>query len=371
VRWWRDSNLSCTGRCFDIGITVSAALSKYTKTGDPFSGSVNPRSAGNGSLMRLAPVPLAYRENLERTIHYAGESSRTTHGAPAAVDACKFYTALILGALEGWSKEDLLSPDFYQDSLVPEIAEIAAGSYREKNPPQIVGSGYVVKSLEAAVWAFYRSSTFQRGALLAANLGDDADTTAAVFAQLAGAFYGAEAIPESWLERLAMREFITEMADSLGSFRSACTSGISLMKTIALIDPGRRFPESAWGSSFLRHGTVKEAFAAKDAFQKAAAFACPLVTLDGVKVIDVVWIGPEYAARLKAQNPVALEHAPEICVEVLSSSNSKPDMEEKRTLYFEAGAQEVWICRHDGKMEFYTADHSAASRLCPIFPGQL
>jgi ADP-ribosyl-[dinitrogen reductase] hydrolase len=112
----------------------------------------------------------------------------------------------------------LLSPDVYQGSLVPEIAEIAAGSYRKKNPLQIVGSGYVVKSLEAALWVFYRSSTFERGALLAANLGDDADTTAAVFGQLAGAFYGAEAIPESWLERLAMREFITEMADSLGSF---------------------------------------------------------------------------------------------------------------------------------------------------------
>ena len=217
VRWWRDGHLSCTGRCFDIGITVSAALSKYTETGDPFSGSVDPRSAGNGSLMRLAPVPLAYRENLDRAIHYAGESSRTTHGAPAAVDACKFYTALILGALKGWSKEDLLRPDFYQGSLVPEIAEIAAGSYREKNPPQIVGTGYVVKSLEAALWAFYRSSTFERGALLAGNLGNDADTTAAVFGQLAGAFYGAEAIPHGWLAKLAMREFITEMADSLGA----------------------------------------------------------------------------------------------------------------------------------------------------------
>jgi Uma2 family endonuclease len=98
-----------------------------------------------------------------------------------------------------------------------------------------------------------------------------------------------------------------------------------------------------------------------------ALFACPLVTLDGVKVIDVVWIGPEYAARLETQNPVALERAPEIRVEVLSSSNSKPEMEEKLALYFEAGAQEVWICGLDGKMEFYTADLSAAS----IFPGQL
>ena len=165
-RWWQEGYLSCTGRCFDIGLTVSAALSKYTETGDPFSGSVDPRSAGNGSLMRLAPIPLAYRANPEMAIHYAGESSRTTHGAPAAVDACKFYTALIVGALKGRSKEELLSADFYQGSLVPEIAEVAAGSFKQKNPPQIIGSGYVVRSLEAALWAFYRSNTFEKGALL-------------------------------------------------------------------------------------------------------------------------------------------------------------------------------------------------------------
>jgi ADP-ribosylglycohydrolase len=220
-RWWQEGHLSCTGRCFDIGGTVSAALSKYTETGDPFSGSVDPRSAGNGSLMRLAPVPLAYRENSERAIHYAGESSRTTHGAPAAVDACKFYAALILGALNGRPKEELLSPGFYQGSLVPEIAEIAAGSFKQKNPPQIVGSGYVVRSLEAALWAFYRSNTFEKGALRAANLGDDADTTAAICGQLAGAMYGASGIPPGWLEKLAMREFIEQMADDLLALSNA------------------------------------------------------------------------------------------------------------------------------------------------------
>jgi Uma2 family endonuclease len=122
-------------------------------------------------------------------------------------------------------------------------------------------------------------------------------------------------------------------------------------------------------SHSFRQGDIFRALC--DLLPGEALFACPLVTLDGVKVIDVVWIGPEYAARLEAQNPVALERAPEICVEVLSPSNSKPEMEEKRALYFEAGAQEVWICGLDGKMEFYTADLSAASRLCPMFPGQL
>ena len=82
-------------------------------------------------------------------------------------------------------------------------------------------TGYVVKSLEAALWAFYRSSTFERGALLAANLGDDADTTAAVFGQLGGAFYGVDAIPAGWLEKLAMRDFIREMADNLLALSAA------------------------------------------------------------------------------------------------------------------------------------------------------
>ena len=215
VRWQQDGYLSSTGRCFDIGCTVSAALYRYQHTGDPFAGSADSYSAGNGSLMRLAPIPLAYRASPELAIRYAAESSRTTHAAPAAVDACKFYCALILGALAGRPKEELLSPDFYQGALVPEIAEIAAGSYKQKNPPAIAGTGYMVRSLEAALWAFYRSNTFEKGALLAVNLGNDADTTGAIYGQLAGVYYGMSAIPAGWLEQLAMRDTITVLADGL------------------------------------------------------------------------------------------------------------------------------------------------------------
>jgi len=215
-RWWQHGYMSPTGECFDIGMTVRAALSAYCKTGNPFSGSTDPRSAGNGSLMRLAPVALAYRADLARAIHYAGESSRTTHGAATAVDACRFYAALIVGALEGRSKGELLSAEFWSSgNLVAEIRAIADGSFKENNPPRIAGTGYVVKSLEAALWAFYRSNTFEKGALLAANLGDDADTTAAIYGQLAGAYYGAGDIPAEWLEKLAMRGLIIELADAL------------------------------------------------------------------------------------------------------------------------------------------------------------
>jgi len=221
VRWWDDGYLSSTGRCFDIGITVSGALSRYLQTGDPFAGSTDPHTAGNGSLMRLAPIPLAFRAKPEQAIWYAAESSRTTHGAPAAIDACKLYAALILAALSGASKEEILSPILYHGSLVPEIRDVADGSFRQKNPPAIAGTGYVVKSLEAALWAFYRSSSFEKGALLAANLGDDSDTAAAIYGQLAGSFYGADAIPQSWLEKLAMRKFIEQVADDLLALSNA------------------------------------------------------------------------------------------------------------------------------------------------------
>ena len=92
---------------------------------------------------------------------------------------------------------------------------MARGSFKRKEPPAIKGSGYVVKSLEAALWAFYKSNSFEEGCLLAVNLGDDADTTGAVYGQIAGAYYGAQAIPAHWRERLAMRELIENMADEL------------------------------------------------------------------------------------------------------------------------------------------------------------
>lgn len=95
------------------------------------------------------------------------------------------------------------------------IAEIAHGSFKRREPPQIVGSGYVVKSLEAVLWAFHKSHDFREGALLAANLGDDADTTAAIYGQLAGAHYGVDGIPVEWCAKLAMAEEITALADAL------------------------------------------------------------------------------------------------------------------------------------------------------------
>ncbi len=172
--------------------------------------------------MRLAPVPMFYAGNPREAIERSGESSKTTHGAPAAVDACRYFGALIVGALNGEDKETILSdhycpvPGYWQEKpLAPEIAEIAAGSFKYKNPPQIRGSGYVVQSLEAALWAFHNSESFKEGCLMAVNLGDDADTTGAIYGQLAGAYYGEDEIPGMWKHKVAKREFISLIAEGL------------------------------------------------------------------------------------------------------------------------------------------------------------
>ena len=222
LKWYRKGHLSSNGRCFDIGNTVSDALVKFERTGESFSGSTNPFSAGNGSIMRLAPMPMFFAGNPLEAIEKSGESSRTTHGATAAVDACRYFGALIAGALNGVGKEELLSDHYSpvsggwtQNPLVKEIAEIASGSFKEKTPPQIQGTGYVVKSLEAALWAFYRSESFEEGCLMAVNLGDDADTTGAVYGQLAGAFYGLSGIPNSWVSKLAKNDLILSRAEEI------------------------------------------------------------------------------------------------------------------------------------------------------------
>ncbi len=224
IRWFKDGHLGSNGKCFDIGITTRKALNRYSETGDPYSGSTDSRSAGNGSIMRLAPVPMFYARDAKKAIENSAESSRTTHGALACLDACRLFSALIVGALTEVDKDKLLSANYCpvsvdnywsQYPLCPEIAEISKGSFKRKEPPEIQGSGYVVKSLEAALWAFYKTDTYKDGCLLAVNLGDDADTTAAVYGQLAGAFYGVEGIPAPWLEKLALRDTIYSFSNRL------------------------------------------------------------------------------------------------------------------------------------------------------------
>jgi ADP-ribosyl-[dinitrogen reductase] hydrolase len=231
VRWFKSGHLSSASWCFDIGGTTCSALLRFMKDRNPYAGSTAESSAGNGSIMRLAPVPLFFAGEPAQAVERAADSSRTTHGAAEAVDACRYLGALLVGAVSGASKDELLADHYAPEAglwernpLVPRIAGIASGSFRRRDPPEIRGTGYVVQSLEAALWAFDRSSSFCEGALMAVNLGDDADTTGAVFGQLAGAYYGESGIPGEWRERLAMRELIESFADRI--CRMAVAGGV-------------------------------------------------------------------------------------------------------------------------------------------------
>lgn len=219
VRWWRQRHLSATGHCFDIGNTVRSALTSFSITGQAASGSTDAYSAGNGSTMRLAPLPIYYK-TAEEAVHYSAESSRSTHQATACLDACGYLGGMLWGLIHGASKEVVLAPGYRPAGVVFEVrsaalASVAGGSFKNKNPPEIRGTGYVVQSLEAALWAFHRSDNFEDGALMAVNLGDDADTTGAIYGQLAGAFYGLGGIPPRWLDKLHDREKILNFAKRL------------------------------------------------------------------------------------------------------------------------------------------------------------
>lgn len=184
VRWWKTGYNSPSGRCFDIGNTCLAALRRFLDTGNPLAGDTDPGTAGNGSLMRLVPVVIWYADIEEQAVEMAGMSSRTTHGAPQAVRCCQDYARLICRALRGESKQAILAGCSIQ---------AASG---------ITPSGYVVESLDAALHCFATTDSFQAGCLRAANLGGDADTIAAIYGQLAGAYYREDGIPDAWRAKL-------------------------------------------------------------------------------------------------------------------------------------------------------------------------
>ena len=215
VRWRDTGYLSSNGRSFDIGVATSAALERFRRTGNPVAGSRDPDSAGNGSIMRLAPVPIHYLDTPEQAIALSAVQSGTTHQAPECLGACRLLAEVLVRALQGRTKGEVLAPSTQTLPLSGALQSVAQGDYKTKAENQIKGSGYVVKSLEAALWCFWRTDSFEACVLLAANLGDDADTTAAVAGQLAGAFYGESGIPERWLHKLAMAREIGQWAEQL------------------------------------------------------------------------------------------------------------------------------------------------------------
>jgi ADP-ribosylglycohydrolase len=222
VEWYRRGAYSVNGRCFDIGITTRAALARFEDSSDAMtSGDRSERSSGNGSIMRLAPVPIRYADYFPERLGVLSsrldESSLPTHASPQCRSACRYFGLILAGLINGVGRDEVLSAEWNPldelrtiEPLHPAVDEVARGNFRDRQPPQISGSGYVVRSLEAALWAFHNANDFEEAVLQAVNLGDDADTTGAVCGQLAGAYWGESGIPQDWLDGLARMDMIEQ-----------------------------------------------------------------------------------------------------------------------------------------------------------------
>jgi ADP-ribosyl-[dinitrogen reductase] hydrolase len=217
LKWYRDGYLSSTGKCFDIGVNTARSL-KYYEENKQLPPEKD-RAAGNGSLMRLAPIPIYFRDDFAKAVKYSGEISLTTHNNQMAVDSCRYFGGLLQQFINARIEMEAFKIKVLKDTAVDlaldERVIQAVNGALKKNREQIKSDGFVINTLEASLWSFLNSDSFSEAVLLAVNLGDDADTVAAVTGQLAGAYYGYQTIPDKWLSKLADYNLLKEIAEKL------------------------------------------------------------------------------------------------------------------------------------------------------------
>ncbi|RYZ82239.1 MAG: ADP-ribosylglycohydrolase family protein, partial [Moraxellaceae bacterium] len=129
------------------------------------------------------------------------------------IDSCKYFASFLTTAFTAQSKNQLIKT-FYKPQTA-KVSAIAAGTFLEKDYQALSGSGYVIESLESALWCFHKADSFREAVLLAANIGNDADTTAAICGQIAGAYYGYDEIAIEWREKLHEEKMIRNLAKDL------------------------------------------------------------------------------------------------------------------------------------------------------------
>ncbi|HBV39689.1 MAG TPA: ADP-ribosylglycohydrolase [Erwinia sp.] len=213
VNWYRYGVNSVTGVCFDIGSATRYALEQHLLHGLAWFGNTDPGTAGNAAIIRLAPSAIFQRHSLLHTLNDAEQQGRATHGAFESLDCSRLLGLILHKLLNGADKNESLSPHICPFNA--RTALINAGEYKQKRRDQIRSSGYVIDTLEAALWAVWQTDNFRDAILLAANLADDADSVAATAGQVAGALYGYSGIPQAWRERLTEGDRITTMAEEL------------------------------------------------------------------------------------------------------------------------------------------------------------
>ena len=204
---WRDQGENAVGgRCFDIGHTTTNGISAwyYHQT---VVNNTEDHDSGNGGIMRLAPAAIVGCQDAVVAKDLAVRSSATTHASEQCIAGAEFLAEYLVNLYAG--------QDVRPAATHASIEHIATVDYTQVDREYIKSTGYVIHTLEAAVWAVANTNTFKDAVLLAVNLGDDADTVGAVTGQIAGAKYGLSSIPEGWLNKLYERDRLIELATKL------------------------------------------------------------------------------------------------------------------------------------------------------------
>jgi ADP-ribosyl-[dinitrogen reductase] hydrolase len=222
--WFRKGYMSSkNNECIDIGRGTAKAIINYERTGNITSNLIQDKYSGNGSLMRLTPIPIFYRDKtLKECLDASVESSKITHPAKKCILACKILGCIIYHILHGITKENLLEQlrkdipkNEFLDTNENIFLDIYNGTFLNKSREELFSTGYVAHTLEAALYAFFKHDNYKDIILFAGNLGVDADTVACVTGQISGAYYGIHDIPKEWIQKLVKQELLWNVIDKL------------------------------------------------------------------------------------------------------------------------------------------------------------
>jgi ADP-ribosyl-[dinitrogen reductase] hydrolase len=237
-RWLNQGHWTPWGRAFGVGRTTRASITRMTTGSLPESaGGTDESDNGNGSLMRILPVGVYFAAlSPSEIIEYAHRASSLTHRHPRSAIACGFYCLMVSSLLRG-NNPDSAYREAIRDALrayddrqpyvdeFPHFARLLSGWIGGLEEGRVESGGYVIHTLEAAVWCLLTTNTFKEAVLKAINLGGDADTTGAVTGGLAGIWYGSDAIPEEWISATARKDDIEAL---FGKFLAALESGTNV-----------------------------------------------------------------------------------------------------------------------------------------------
>ena len=227
-KWYYQEEFTPTGKTFDVGNTCGSAINNYFlgKKSWKECGLSDEQSNGNGSLMRINPFVLYTHKlgaNTKTKIEIIELASALTHAHARSKVGCGIYAFVLWELLENPCKESVASGLTKAEAFYRNSAEYAcymrtfgfanADALDGVGRDEIRSSGYIVDSLEAALWCLLTTDSYKECVLKAVNLGYDTDTTAAIAGGLAGALYGYESIPKEWRDRLLKREYIEELCE--------------------------------------------------------------------------------------------------------------------------------------------------------------